>query len=69
MRTSKKGMSSSVENFMALTVVVNVQNIDHILRHIVSTGKISKNLGICLKFKQIGRFSGLVGVLVHETLF
>jgi hypothetical protein len=46
---------------MALTVVDGAQNIGHILRHIISTGKISKNLGICSKFKQIQRFSRLAG--------
>jgi hypothetical protein len=33
-RTSKKGMSSSVENFMASFAVVDVQNIVHILRRL-----------------------------------
>jgi hypothetical protein len=46
---------------MASVVVVDVQNIGHILRHIGLTGKISKNLEICSKNKQIQRFSRLTG--------
>jgi hypothetical protein len=46
---------------MALDVVVDVQNIGHILRHIGLRGKISKNLLICLNFEQIQRFSRLAG--------
>jgi hypothetical protein len=46
---------------MVLDVVVDVQNIGHILRHIASAGKISKNLVICLNFEQIQRFSRLAG--------
>jgi hypothetical protein len=38
---------------MALAVVVDAQNMGHILCHIASAGKISKNLVICLNFEQI----------------
>jgi hypothetical protein len=60
-RTSKKGMSSSVENFMALTVVDGAHNFGHILRHVVVAGKISENPGTCSKIKQNHSFRGLVG--------